>query len=68
MSRFAPPENGSWWLIEAGSPAIYYCGPADWCSNPNHAQQFPSRAEAEKVSAEMKFANGSPRVAEHSWE
>jgi len=67
MGRFTQPENGSWWLIEARFAPMYYCGPGDWCSNPNHAEQFPTRADAEKVVAEMKFASGAPRVVEHSW-
>jgi hypothetical protein len=57
------------WLIECsfeGGTPDYYCAPGDWCSNPNHAHKFPSREEAEAVSATMQTI-GERRVCEHQW-
>jgi hypothetical protein len=62
--------RGIAWLIECsfqGGKPDYYCGPAEWCSNPYHAHKFKTREEAEAVSAEMATL-GDRRVADHSWE
>lgn len=53
------------WLIEFGSPAVYYCAPGDWCSNANHAQKFETKEAADLIAATMTFAK--PRVCEHAW-
>jgi len=64
------PLKGIAWLIECsyggGSPE-YYCGPAEWCSNPYHAHKFPTKEAADLVSDTMTTI-GDRRVAEHSWE
>jgi hypothetical protein len=57
------------WLIEVGSPSTYYCGPGDWCSNPNHAHKFSSEQEAQATAAPMgKLVGGLPRCCEHMWD
>lgn len=57
---------GNAWLIEVGSPAIYYCAEGDWCSNANHAHKFATKAEAELVALTMRA--GEPvRCVEHTW-
>lgn len=54
------------WLIECGSPALYYCGEGDWCSNPNHAKRFGTKEEAEILS--KNWVTMEPiRVCEHAW-
>jgi hypothetical protein len=54
------------WLIECGSPAIYYCAPGDWCSSADHAHKFPTKEAAEEV--QRTFTTVSPtRVCEHEW-
>lgn len=57
------------WLIEIAAPmdhTLYYCAPGDWCSNPNHAQRFPTRVQAEYTLATMHNPS-TMRVAEHEW-
>jgi hypothetical protein len=57
------------WLIECsfeGGRPDYYCGPAVWCNNPNHAHKFPTKEAAEARSAEMATI-GTRQVVEHSW-
>ena len=57
------------WLIEIDAPfshVLYYCGPGDWCSNPNHAHKFAGRADAEQALATMQNPT-SMRIAEHEW-
>lgn len=61
--------KGVAWLIECGFDQglpDYYCGPGDWCSNPNHAHKFLTKEEAEAVSERMTTI-GARRVADHSW-
>lgn len=63
------PFKGVAWLIECSYKGVapdYYCGPAQWCSNPFHAYKFASREDAEAVSAGMTTI-GDRRVADHSW-
>lgn len=57
------------WLIEhvEGADVTYYCGPGDWCGNPNHAYKFVDREEAERIMKPMQCIAGSFRVAEHQW-
>lgn len=54
------------WLIECGSPALYYCGEADWCSNANHARKFATQTEADQLASTMKTME-PVRVVEHMW-
>ena len=62
------PMDGPHWLIEVGSPASYYCGPGDWCSNPNHALQFHCREDAAAVACRFgNLVGGTPRAVEHMW-
>lgn len=62
------PMLGPHWLIEVGSPAQYYCGPGDWCSNPNHAAQFGFRDDAMAIACRFgKLSGGTPRAVEHIW-
>ena len=57
------------WLIEIGDSVTYYwCGPGDWCSNPNHAFKF----ETEMAAVECKYGlgkmvGGPAHVVEHMW-
>ena len=63
------PYRGIAWLIEShfeGAPPDYYCGPASWCSNPNHAFKFKTKEEADAVSAGMTTI-GRRSVVEHDW-
>ena len=63
------PFKGTAWLIECaweGGAPQYYCGPAEWCSNPFHARKFGSREEAEVISEAMTTL-GTRKVTEHSW-
>jgi len=46
-------------------PIAYFCGPGDWCNNPNHAKRFLTREDAKKVADEMIGSNA--RVEEHMW-
>jgi hypothetical protein len=57
------------WLIELPSTStLYWCGPSDWCSNPNHAHKFDTEQEALEVMNEMcVMIDGQPRVCGHSW-
>lgn len=64
-----PTTSQSAWLVEIALPigdTLYYCGPGDWCSNPNHAHKFPTREAASEV---LKSAHDptTMRVAEHEW-
>ena len=59
-------KSGTWWLIECGSPATYFCGDGDWCSNPNHAHRFATQAEAKERSSVMTTME-PVRVCEHQW-
>lgn len=64
-------EDDAWppnpaWLIEHGSPAAYFCGDGDWCSNPNHAYRFVTKDVA-TAKAETMPIEGI-RVAEHLWQ
>lgn len=58
------------WLIEVGMPRIFYCGPGDWCSNPNHALRWKDKADA---LAELRhfpvseLVGGRAEVCEHVW-
>lgn len=59
--------SASAWLIEIPLDCgLYYCAPGDWCSNPNHAHRFSSKAAADGVLATMQNPS-SMRVAEHEW-
>jgi hypothetical protein len=58
--------QGTYWLIECGSPAIYFCGPGDWCSNPNHAHLYTSKILAESEAASMTTIEPI-RVCDHAW-
>ena len=56
------------WLIEYGTPAVYFCEDEQWCSNASHARRFPTEAEACAVAQQMFDLTGyMPRVAEHAW-
>jgi len=62
---------GTAWLIETNDqvgPTLYYCGEGDWCSNPNHAMKWPSKAAAETSEAwpQLQYP-GNMRIAEHEW-
>ena len=54
------------WLIEVGSPPLFYCLDDSWCSNPNHACRFPSYALALEHKSTM-LCMMEPRVTEHIW-
>lgn len=57
------------WLIEINPPlgdVLYYCGPGDWCSNPNHAHKFPDKTAAKAVRSAMQNPLNM-RIAEHEW-
>jgi hypothetical protein len=54
------------WLIECGSPALYYCPDGQWCSNANHANQFPTKEGAEDMAKDMKTME-PVRIVEHMW-
>lgn len=57
------------WLIEFGSPAIYFCDDGDWCSNANHAHKFTTQGEAQRKADEMRMGDSVvPRVVEHMWD
>lgn len=65
----ARPFRGVAWLIECsygGGRPEYYCGPAEWCSNPYHAHKFPTKEDADKISDAMTTI-GNRSVTEHSW-
>lgn len=71
MSQFQRKDNfiGTAWLVEFGTgpaPAIYYCGPGDWCGNPNHAKKFATYSEAADVQARC-VNSVEVRVVEHEW-
>ena len=66
-----PEFVGVAWLIETDDPHgnnLYYCGPGDWCSNPNHAMRFVSEQCAVNSEhwREMQYP-GNLRIAEHEW-
>lgn len=54
------------WLIEVGTPAIYYCGEGDWCNNANHALKFHTK-EAAQLRAAGMITIQPVRVEEHIW-
>lgn len=59
------------WLIETDDPlghTQYYCGPGEWCDNPNHAMKFTSEDAARNADhwREMQYT-GNLRIAEHEW-
>ena len=57
------------WLIEFGSPAIYFCNDGDWCGNANHAHKFPTAEQANMKMASMQSPmKGEYRVVEHMWQ
>lgn len=65
------PFVGIAWLIETNNPVdttLYYCGPGDWCSNPNHAMKWPSEESAQNSETwtQMQYP-GNMRIAEHEW-
>lgn len=57
------------YLIEIGTPPLYWCAYGDWCGNANHAIKYRSRADAEAVVDEFinKRIDDPPRVVEHMW-
>lgn len=63
-------EHNIAWLIESVDGVhpdpIYFCGPGDWCGNPNHAHKFATRdaAEANRLSLHNPDAF---KVTEHIW-
>ena len=57
------------WLIEvvpSQGAVRYYCGPGEWCDNPNHAKKFPTEKLARRTSYDLKTMDPL-RVVEHSW-
>jgi hypothetical protein len=53
-----------------GITTTYYCGPGDWCTNPNHAKKFETALAAASLVLEMTERGciaGAFRVAEHAW-
>lgn len=62
-------ESTTAWLVEIEPPigdVLYYCGPGDWCSNPNHAHKFHTRKAAEEIIGTAQNPKVM-RVAEHEW-
>jgi hypothetical protein len=60
-------------LVEHGGlgiPTTYYCGPGDWCTNPNHAKKFETALPAAMIATECTergCISGGYRVIEHAW-
>lgn len=65
-TRYDNSFEGARWLIECGSPAVYYCNDGEWCSNPNHARKFMTKDEASNRAASMNTMD-PVRVCEHLW-
>lgn len=59
-------KDGTWWLIECGSPTTYFCADGDWCSNPNHAHRFATKEEAQQKAHGMTTME-PVRVCDHQW-
>lgn len=66
MTTNEPPCWTAWWLIEVGSPALYYCPDESWCSNPNHAEHFLTHEAALERRSTLSCMM-EPRVVEHLW-
>jgi len=57
-------QGGPCFLIECG--ARYYCGPGDWCDNPEHAHRYAAEEQALEVSRHMNTLE-ERRVVKHIW-
>jgi hypothetical protein len=67
MAEHLTKEPINAWLIEnEADPVQYYCGPGEWCTNPNHALKFPTREAAELRMAALSTMS-KLRVTGHQW-
>lgn len=60
---------GTAWLIETeGGIPRYYCGPGEWCDNPNHAMKFPTeQAVIDSDHWRNMVYPGHMKIVEHEW-
>lgn len=67
-------KAGDYFLIETKgiTPTQYYCGPGNWCTNPDHAVKFHSweaavlERSSMPVIAEVDRENNM-QITEHQW-